>query len=453
MDADVIIVGAGIAGIAAAKTLSENGVTDFIILEAESRIGGRLKSTVLNSTSLRVELGANWIQGIDPKNPWKHPLWAIAERCGGLEGNFVKDFNNGTMHVFDEDGSNISDSKVFKQKLSQWNKILGLLSTNRSKAGLPDITVRSALNYLGWKPSSPLDDLIEWYGFDLDELAIAPDNSSLYLTSSDDTYSNFGNVNRTENYFVNDQKEGFEKVVRCLSKEFLTNEDKRLMLKTVVIEIDWSNSDYVCVKTRQESILKEYCAPHAIITFGLGVLQSNAVQFLPLLPESKQSAINSCIFVVYLKIFLEFDSIFWKNETMVDNFLYVDKIRGHFCQFQPVKKDMPVIFTTVTDTIAKSIYTQPKQDIINQIMKPLRLIYGKDIPDPLEVTIPDWYVNPLYHGTYTSPPIGCNISQIAQSVGRLYFAGEATSERYYGYAHGAYYSGINTAKNIINSQP
>ena len=58
-DAEVLILWAGIAGIAAAKTLSEHKVTNFLILEAENRIGGRVKNTVLKS-GVRVELGANW---------------------------------------------------------------------------------------------------------------------------------------------------------------------------------------------------------------------------------------------------------------------------------------------------------------------------------------------------------------------------------------------------------
>lgn len=107
-DTEVLILGAGIAGIAAAKTFSERKVTDFLILEAQDKIGGRVKNTVLKS-GVRVELGANWIQGIDPAQPEKHPLWEIAQRCGGLGGRYQKTFSNGTIHAFDEDGKNITD--------------------------------------------------------------------------------------------------------------------------------------------------------------------------------------------------------------------------------------------------------------------------------------------------------------------------------------------------------
>ena len=50
------------AGNSAANTLSKNNITNFLLVEAEGRIGGRVKSVVLPSTHVRVELGANWIQ-------------------------------------------------------------------------------------------------------------------------------------------------------------------------------------------------------------------------------------------------------------------------------------------------------------------------------------------------------------------------------------------------------
>ena len=58
----VLILGGGISGIAAAKTLSDHGIKDFIILEGTDRIGGRMrKMEFFNNT---IELGANWIQGV-----------------------------------------------------------------------------------------------------------------------------------------------------------------------------------------------------------------------------------------------------------------------------------------------------------------------------------------------------------------------------------------------------
>ena len=65
---NVVIIGAGMAGISTAQTLTNNSVTDFLIVERNDRIGGRVRSVPFgaknekNKTHYMVELGANWVQ-------------------------------------------------------------------------------------------------------------------------------------------------------------------------------------------------------------------------------------------------------------------------------------------------------------------------------------------------------------------------------------------------------
>lgn len=59
----VCIIGAGAAGLSAANSLVKNGISDFLILEARNRIGGRILSLDMSACS-KVELGANWIHGV-----------------------------------------------------------------------------------------------------------------------------------------------------------------------------------------------------------------------------------------------------------------------------------------------------------------------------------------------------------------------------------------------------
>jgi phytoene dehydrogenase-like protein len=65
-DASVLILGGGVAGVIAARTLHNQGITSFKIVEARDEIGGRLKSHKFGAPGreLTVELGANWVQGI-----------------------------------------------------------------------------------------------------------------------------------------------------------------------------------------------------------------------------------------------------------------------------------------------------------------------------------------------------------------------------------------------------
>ncbi|XP_036335834.1 peroxisomal N(1)-acetyl-spermine/spermidine oxidase isoform X1 [Rhagoletis pomonella] len=71
----VLIIGAGMAGLSAANHFIHNGCNDFLILEARSRIGGRIISIPLRSQ--RIELGANWIHGV-----LGNPIFEIAVQHG-----------------------------------------------------------------------------------------------------------------------------------------------------------------------------------------------------------------------------------------------------------------------------------------------------------------------------------------------------------------------------------
>ena len=64
----VLILGAGAAGITAARTLYDQGITDFLVLEAQDYIGGRMKQVPF--AGMKIEEGVNWIQfGKDENNP------------------------------------------------------------------------------------------------------------------------------------------------------------------------------------------------------------------------------------------------------------------------------------------------------------------------------------------------------------------------------------------------
>ena len=458
-DADVLILGAGMAGIVAGYTLGNNGngTTNFIILEAGVEIGGRVKSKVLETSGARIELGANWIQGIDPAQPDKHPLYCIAQECGGVEGFFMHAELNTTFHFYDSNGKDISTSKELRQRIDDWYEMEEKLddeATRRTKAGLPDISVRRALEENGWVPQSPMDNVIEWVGIDYTD-AYTPENTSLKMNYPDDTYSTFGDPSRTADYFVTDQKTGYAGVVQCLANRYLTADDPRLHLNSIVKEIQWSDS-CVCAVTLEAGSLKQYCAPYAIVTFSVGALKAKTAKFTPELPKEKQNAIDNLYPLgLFLKIFLEFGETFWEDD--VNYIIQADPVRGHFCHFQSLTQNLPgssnVLMATVTGRWATAVYNQTEDATKSQIMEVLQRLYSTKIPDPIGITIPDWGVNPFFMGMYSNYPPGYKqfYNDLSSRAGRLYFGGEAISEKYNGYLHGAYFSGIDTANQVIYS--
>src|SRR6266571_8817599 len=79
-DTQVLILGGGVAGIIAARTLAAQGITDFLIVEARDELGGRMRSTTFGASDrqLTVELGANWIHGTQEGNGSANPIFELA---------------------------------------------------------------------------------------------------------------------------------------------------------------------------------------------------------------------------------------------------------------------------------------------------------------------------------------------------------------------------------------
>ena len=92
----VIIIGAGIAGLKAAATLGEKGV-DCIVLEAGQDIGGRIRS--INFHGKTVEEGANWVQGVSDKNP----VWWMATKVKLLCMENVEQDVIGCQNFYEEE--------------------------------------------------------------------------------------------------------------------------------------------------------------------------------------------------------------------------------------------------------------------------------------------------------------------------------------------------------------
>ena len=85
-------------------------------------------------------------------------------------------------------------------------------------------------------------------------------------------------------------------------------------------------------------------------------------------------------------------------------------------------------------------------------MEVLREMYGPSIPDATDVLLPDFVENPLFYGSFSDIPSSMQESGIRafrSNVNRLYFSGEACSFFYYGYLHGAYLEGVDTANQIL----
>jgi polyamine oxidase len=76
---------------------------------------------------------------------------------------------------------------------------------------------------------------------------------------------------------------------------------------------------------------------------------------------------------------------------------------------------------------------------IRQLISIRRKMFGDDIPDPIDFMYPRWSTEPWAFGSYSNWPPGLSIEthqNLRANLGRLWFAGEATSAEYYGFLQG-----------------
>ncbi|RDX40974.1 amine oxidase [Lentinus brumalis] len=434
-DTKVLILGGGVAGIIAARTLHEQGIDDFIILEARNELGGRLmsRSFGVEGNQWMVEVGANWVQGTQTEDGPANPIWELAKKHNvSLHSSHYF----GSVTTYDDSGP-FDFQDVFEQSIDNFHKLTAIAGARVPKR-LVDMTARSGYALSGSRPRSRYEMAAEYYQFDW-EFGATPEETS-WLASSWAHNNTFLEFSR-ENLLSVDQR-GFKTLIQTEAAEFLTK--KHVRLNATVGTVQTSKKGVVVTLADGAEITADY----ALCTFSLGVLQHDDVRFVPPLPAWKQEAIHSMSMGTYTKIFLQFPQKFWFDTEMA---LYADHERGRYPVWQTL--DHPaffpgcgIVFVTVTGEFSRRIESMSDTAVKEEILSVLRNMFpNATIPDPLDFYFQRWFTDPLFRGSYSNWPanfLSEHQGNLRANVDeRLWFAGEATSKKWFGYLHGAYTEG------------
>ncbi|PHT53135.1 putative polyamine oxidase 5 [Capsicum baccatum] len=277
MVANVVIIGAGIAGLAAAKTLytTQNSKEFFelCVVEGGNRIGGRIMTSEFNGD--QIEMGATWIHGIEG-----NPIYKIAQENNSFQSDKPSECEEGELS--DEEVTITEDGHEIK-------KIIKCL-------------IIGVENHLK-KVFAMLENMHRHY-------SSAGDLGTLDFNSASE-YSNFPRDEITID-------KGFSTVIESLAS-FLP--DGLIQLGRKVTKIEWQSDDCdlklengddtqpVKLHLSDGSVM---FADHVIVTVSLGVLKQgirdDAAMFSPPLPSFKTEAISRLGFGVVDKLFLQLRS-------------------------------------------------------------------------------------------------------------------------------------------------
>ena len=421
----VIVVGAGVSGLAAAQNLKSKGAK-VTILESKNRIGGRLYTDY--TLGAPFEVGAGWIHGPSDKNPIKKLAKQIDART------FVTDDEKYVL--FDENGNRVSDKK-FREIDRKWASILTQIDDEL------EITDRRSLAEVIRKkfPGKLKDPLISWtfsaytefnQGGPIEEI-------SAYFHDEGDAFDGKDVI----------LPDGYDQILRSLSQNL------DIKLEHTVNKIAYGG-DGVTISCNQ----KDFFADYVVCSVPLGVLKNKTIKFNPPLPKSYQNKINRLGFGSVTKIAFKFNEAFWDPE--VQYFGIASNIKGRwnlwlnyrtFCQ-------QNILMGLSMGSYAKIADKMSIPEMTKDALSVLKSVWGEDVPDPSAAICTNWSEDAETFGAYSYPKSkstppdfdGLADGRSGDYYKTLFLCGEHTTFDYAGTLHGAYMTGIWAAEAIMEEE-
>ncbi|CAL4063535.1 unnamed protein product, partial [Meganyctiphanes norvegica] len=454
---DICIVGAGVAGLSAAKRLVENGSENILVIEAQDRLGGRVHTVPHGNHVL--EFGAHWIHGEDGNIVYK---WAKENDLTVDELSLTQTGTGNTMFIR-EDGASIQREIVDEFDMVMLKVSESLDKDYQSSSGsIGDYYSEKFKKENSWGKVG--EELCDWYGRFLS-----------YIDGTDNWYQNpiKGKMQYHEcpgNPIVN-WKNGYISLLNNL-KENVTN---KICYNSPVQSIEWnvkrsgSSSSLCCVTLQSGEVIM---ANYVIYTPSLNVLKATARKlFVPSLPHKKLEAIESLGMGIINKIYLEFPYSWWPKGCDGFSFLFDKEVKSRIILQENWEDNIIGFYETYKQPfmlcgwiigrgarlMENFSLEEIKQRCLSLLKKRLSKLFV--IPDVSRCSISKWGSNPWIQGSYSyrsmrSEASSVYPSDLAQPLSDEHgkplvcFAGEATHDHFFSTVHGAMETGYREAERI-----
>lgn len=410
---DVVIIGAGSAGLSAARTLIGKGKS-VVIVEAADRIGGRA-FTESNTFGVPYDHGCFNVMG-----PGRFDYLDMA-RDWGFELRRLQDAGEAVF---------VGDRKATEVELGQYDRAWGTMTSALGKAGRAglDVSAASAL---------PSDfDAMEFAG--LSQTWLGPMDFAVDLEDlSVQDWWQYGDT--PSSYMI---KQGYGTLVSRMGQGL------PVRLNTPATHIDWSG-DGVAVETSAGTIRAKAC----IITVSPGVLSAGSIRFTPALPVRKQQAIGNLPMGLLAKITLQFDGErFGLTPNNWLSYLVPNEMPAEACYFLTWPFDFDLMIGWVGGQFGWEVSAAgPDAAIDFALGEVVKMVGSNARKHFVKGHLTGWADNPWTLGAYAAAMPGYHSarSELARPIAdRLFFAGEAVAGPYIMLCSGAYMSGEKVASNV-----
>uniref|UniRef100_A0A6I8QFY2 [histone-H3]-N(6),N(6)-dimethyl-L-lysine(4) FAD-dependent demethylase n=1 Tax=Xenopus tropicalis TaxID=8364 RepID=A0A6I8QFY2_XENTR len=438
----VIVIGAGPAGLAAARQLHNFGIK-VTVVEARDRIGGR----VWDEKSFKgviVGKGAQIVNGCI-----NNPIAIMCEQIG------IKMRKLREKCDLIEEGGRLTDPAIDKRMDFHFNAVLDVVAewrkdkTQNQDAPLGD-KIQEICKAFTQESGIQFTDVEEKVlQFHLGNLEYAC-GSNLHKVSA-----RSWDHNEFFAQFAGDHTmlgAGYSMVIDKLA------EGLDIRLNTPIRNVDYTSQEVRITAADGQT----FTAQKALVTVPLALLQKGAIQFNPLLPEKKVKAIHSLGAGVIEKIALQFPYRFWDNKIQgADFFGHIPPncnkrgLFGVFYDMDPEGKHA-VLMSVITGDAVTSIQELEDKQVVKQCMVILREVFKEqEVPAPIKYFVTHWAKDPWAHMAYSFVKTGGSgeaYDILAEDIqGKIFFAGEATNRHFPQTVSGAYLSGVREASKITTS--
>lgn len=424
---DTVIVGAGVAGLTAARLLQDAGRT-VVVLEARDRIGGRVHT---DRTDGVVDLGASWIHGVDGS-----PVAAAAAAFGMRTveftvGGFQVDSRPIAYHGPDGRPLSADEARAFAADVHAVDAALpDVIATSGPAASYRDVT-DEALSRQEWSAdrTQRVREYLEHraeeqYGAWIEDLA---------AHGLDDDAIEGDEVVFPDGYDV-------------LPERLADGLDVRL--EHIVTRVDWSD-DGVWVRTPHG----DFSGDTTVVTVPVGVLQAGTMEIVPPLPPVNAEALGRLRMNAFEKVFLRFPARFWEDGVYALRQQGPEARWWHSWYDLTALHDEPLLLTFAAGPAALATRDWSDAQVQASIVAQLRRLYGDGIPDPVGLHRTAWQDDPFAHGSYAYMTVGSTTADhddLATPVGGvLHIAGEATWTDDPATVPAALFSGHRAAERIL----
>ena len=420
----VIVVGAGVAGLAAADAARCAGA-EVVVLEARDRIGGRTWTVPLGSGS--VDLGAAWVHG-----PVSNPL-AEALAAAGIGMRNDGGFGLGTG-VWADGWVDAPDA------------------TTVTSAVWADFDPAEAVDAVS--PSDSFVDGVEWFLADRGLSARAGELTRFALlwvlgggftAGPPDRISLGGSAAYVEGAGGNlVPADGYRTLVERMAAGLDVH------LSTPVTRIEHGGAGVTV-----ETAMGDFEGDRAVVTVPLGVLQSGALAFDPPLGDARDRALERLAMGTLEKVVFRFRERFWPESIRCITYVSEDR---SFPQWVDLSRHTgsPTLVAFCNPACAPRVAETPAEQRTGMAHDVLTTMFGS-APDPEEALVTDWAGDRWARGSYSYLPIGAtteDVRRLADPVSaRLVLAGEATVPESYGTVHAAFGSGLRGAAHVLGERP